>query len=150
MKTKLKIHKGFLTDFTERLALIEPFDIRLDVILQMRKMETGEIRLFYYDVDPASISIGKEFIRLASNIVHQRAIKTLQKITKKWRDTKTEVTSQPIAIRRELFGIPLEPQTILFDSNGNLLLFMVYAKPGSSVSMNPTKPPAQCNQRGGK
>lgn len=150
MKTKLKIHKGFLTDFTERLALREPFEIRLDVILQMRKMTNGEIRLFYYDVDPASILIANEYIRLGSAMVHRKAITTLQKMSQKWRELNTEVTSQPISIPREILGIPLEPQVISFDPSGNLLLFMTYAKTKFENTSNSKKNFVRCGLRGRK
>lgn len=145
MKTMARVHPGFLSGI-QKFALKEPFEIRLDVIVKMMKNQYGEIRLYYHDVDPNSVSIDSKYIRLAAGTVRKKAIEALQEVAKNWRETGAQVSDDPLPIPSEIGGIRLEPQTIRFSKSGHLNLYMNYAT--GATPIKPKKPIVQCISAG--
>lgn len=137
IKTKILIPKGMLTEFSQKLALKQPFEVQLDIIGKMIKTSTGDLKIMYWDVDPASVSVPDKYLSVIGSIFHnkvQQGVRDkLAAMAKDWR-TSGKVLSASFPIPQEILGIKLDIQKVAFDRNGYILLYMNYAQSRTMIS----------------
>lgn len=131
IKTRILIPKGMLTAFSEKMALKQPFEVNLDLIGKMIKTSKGDLKIMYWDVDPASVSVDNKYLSFIGSIFKNKVQKgvreKLAEMAKEWRTTG-KVLSESFPIPHEILGIKLDTQKVVFDPNGYILLYMTYAQ----------------------
>jgi hypothetical protein len=132
MKTRILIPKGMLKDFAEKMAIKQPFEVSLDVIGKMIKTSTGDLKILYWDVDPASVSIDDKYLSFIGSIFRSKVQKGLRdrlaQMASEWRQSG-KVLAESFPVPQEILGIKLDTQKLAVDPNGYILFYMNYALP---------------------
>jgi len=131
--TRVNIHKGYLKGLAEKLALVEPFEVEMDIVSQIRKTDQGEIRLYYYDVVDSSIVIDDKYLdflgKIAPGTVRKKAAAGIKAMFLERRNNKDQLCEGALPIPSELGGIPLNIRKLGFDPSGRLTVYMTFAAP---------------------
>lgn len=127
---KLLVPKGMLEGFSQKAAIDEPFEISLDVIGKIIQTPTGDLRIMYWDVDPASVGIEDKYLTVIGKLFRSKVESGLRDkmatMAQTWRSS-SKVLANSIPIPQEILGIKLQTKKVTFDPNGYLLLYMNYA-----------------------
>lgn len=133
LKTRVRVPKGMLTKFKEKMALKEPFEVSLDLIVKMMKNQKGEVWLYYHDIDPASVAIDSKYLSGVGKLFDGTVIKgireKLSEMAAEWRSQNKLLGEEPFPIPTELMGIRFNISKLAFDPNGHLLVLLNYAMP---------------------
>lgn len=123
----------------QRIALRDNFEVAFDMIAKLKNApDGGGLKIYLWDIDMDSVWVNPDYLTPVGKLFKGKVMNNIkeefQKMTALWRCDHTAIPGK-LPLPPEILSIKLDIQELEMEQNGQLVMYMNYAKPVTKMNL---------------